>query len=104
MNKTVTATSGQTLIDLSLQLYGNADNILSLLALNPQIDNIHSDITGIEITYPPVSSFVSNFYASKGITVATKPLVYRNVEDAGQIISEDGLFNIVQENGYKILV
>jgi len=103
MSKVVTALQGQTLIDLSLQLYGNSYNVLTLLELNPQIDNIHSDVSNMQIVYDGNGSFVSNNYAANGITPATKPLNYRNSLSGG-LITEDGLFNLVQENGYKILL
>ena len=99
MNKVVTTQSTQTLLDLTLQCYGDADSVFDLAELNPTV-NFVDDLTGTEITYPINNKYVQKYYIANEVTVSNKPIVYRNKEDY-QLLCEDGNY-LVQENTYEI--
>jgi hypothetical protein len=102
MNKVVTATSTQTLIDLALQLKGSADKVFDLISENPEIENLMSNPTGIEVSYEINNTAVQKYYINKGIAVSMKPISYHNSDQAA-LLNDTGSY-LLQENGYKILL
>lgn len=66
-------TSGQTIFDLSLQLYGDQSNIVKILAENTQLASLTGLIPpGTIIKYTPALGFTaSQFFSDKLITVST---------------------------------
>jgi len=99
--KNVTIQSTQTIFDLALQLEGEADKEFVFLAENPSIENLNSDATGIEATYDINNTFAQNYYISKELSVANKPMNYLN-KDGGGILCENEN-KLTQEDTYKIL-
>ena len=87
--KVVTIQSTQTIFDLALQLEGDADKEFTVIADNPSIENLNSNATGIEATYDINNTYTQNYYISKEISVANKPLNYLNKSD-GRLICENG--------------
>jgi len=69
--KTVTINEGQTIFDLSLQLYGDVSKVYSLIQLNSNIDNITTnDLTGKVIVYEDPQNEVSEYYKTNSINIA----------------------------------
>ena len=70
---TYTTTSGQTLFDLSVQLYGNSNNVIKLLVDNPTLAGVAKLVpAGSEIEYTPPEGFtVAQFLTDKRRTVNT---------------------------------
>jgi hypothetical protein len=101
MTKNGTAASTQTIIDLSLQLMGSADQVFDLIANNPTIENIESDPTGKNISYDINGTFAQKYYMSKGINVSTKPARYYN-EAEPALKCDTGYLTI--NNGYKLIL
>lgn len=99
MNKVVTIKSTQTLLDVTLQTYGDADSVFDLAVLNHDV-NFVDDLTGLEITYPINNTYVQKYYIANEVTVSNKPLNYRNKEGY-QLLCENGDY-LVQENTYEI--
>ena len=101
-NKIVTVKQGQSIFDLALQLYGSADNWIDLIRENPQIENIESDLTGMQLSYVINNSQVQKSYIADSVEVATKPINYANSDEPALIYADR--FYIVQSDGYKILL
>jgi len=70
---TYTTTSGQTLFDLSVQLYGNSSSVIKLLVDNTALAGIGKLVpAGSEIEYTPPEGFtVAQFLTDKRRTVNT---------------------------------
>jgi len=68
-----TTTSGQTIFDLSLQLYGDSSNVVKIMNENPQLNVIAGVIpAGTVIDYTPRVGFsISQYFTDKVITVNT---------------------------------
>lgn len=101
-DKVVTGKSSQTAFDLALQLHGSVDDVFELLAANPEIENLESDVTGVEINYEVNDTFVQKFYINNGATVSSKPIRYRNSNLPKLKIGTDSYLLI--NNGYNILI
>lgn len=101
-NKTHRATNGQTMFDLALQLYGSAESVVTMLRENPDLGSVLSDPTGVNVNYAINNDPNQRFFIAKGIVVASKPESYLNSTD-GVLEAETGA-DLVQENGYKILL
>ena len=69
MIKTVKIREGQSLIDLALQLYGDATKIVDLCKLNPTtIPNVNTNnITGLTINYEVTSNEVSDYFLTNKV-------------------------------------
>lgn len=102
-DKVVTAKSTQTAFDLALQLHGNVDEVFTLIEENPEIENLETDVTGIEVSYRINDTFVQKSYISKGVSVSSKPRQYRNTSGLPALkIGTDAYLLIT--NGYKLLI
>jgi len=98
----ITASSTQTLLDLAVQTVGSVDKVFELIDLNPSIENVNSNPSGVEITYPLNNTFSQRFFINKGLTASSKPFEYYNT-DGGGLLAENG-DQLIQENGYKIIM
>ncbi len=68
-----TTESGQTIFDLSVQLYGNSSNAVKILSENPTLQGFGKLIPGgtaVEYT-PPLGFTVSTFLSNKNKTANT---------------------------------
>lgn len=70
---TYITTSGQTIYDLSVQLYGNDSNAVKIIVDNPSLSGVTDLIPpGTVITYTPPEGFtVSQYLTDKTTTVNT---------------------------------
>jgi len=100
MNKIVTGKSTQTVIDLSLQLTGNVDNVFDVIDEN-KIENLDVNLSGVDISFEINNTFVQSYYITNMVTVGTKPY-YKNKLQGG-LKTKNGN-PIVQKNSYKILI
>ena len=67
-----TTTSGQTIFDLSVQLYGNGSNIVKILSENPALNGLTGLIPpGTVIEYTPVLGFTPSQYFADSTTTAS---------------------------------
>ena len=66
-------TSGQTVLDLSLQLYGDSSNAIKILNENPALNSIAGAIPpGTVIEYTPKEGFtVAQYFTDNKTTVNT---------------------------------
>jgi hypothetical protein len=102
MDKVVTAKSTQTPFDLALQLHGNVDAVFDLIEANPAIENVESEVGGLEISYELNDTYVQKFYIQNSVTVSSKPTRYRNTNGPRIKIGVDCFLLI--NNGYNILI
>lgn len=73
LNKLVTIKNEQSIFDLSLQYYGNLDNIYTLIQNNSYIDDILSDnISGNELNFTTDKNYVNEYFRKKEINIGTK--------------------------------
>lgn len=72
--KSVTVKDGQTLYDLSLQLYGDVSKVFELITLNPDtIPNVlTNNLQGKTIYYEETLNDTTNYFIKNGIIVASK--------------------------------
>lgn len=69
--KTYKTRQGQSLLDVSLQLFGDTENILTILKNNPTL-NINDDLqAGTEIQYNEIDNVFVRFVNTKNIDVNT---------------------------------
>lgn len=101
-NKVVTAKSTQTVIDLSLQLKGSVEKVFELISENTNIENIETDVSGLDISYDVNNTAVQKYYIANNVSVSAKPQVYLNRTGDALILAEDSY--LIQENDYKILL
>lgn len=94
------ASSNQTLVDLSLQLYGSVDKVFEMMEASG-IENLETNPTGVDIVYEVNNSFAQKYFIAQGLEVATKPSDYANT-DGPALLANVGL--LVQENGYRLLM
>lgn len=70
--KTVTVKDGQTLFDLSLQLYGSIEFVYKIIEDNHTITNIHyPNLVGLEITYEEQGFDLTNYFSTNNISIST---------------------------------
>ena len=70
--KNVPIKDGQTLFDLSLQLYGSIEYVYKIIQDNPQITNIHyPNLAGIVISYEEQGFDLTNYFSTNGISIST---------------------------------
>lgn len=101
-NKVVTAKSTQTVLDLSLQLKGSVEKVFELISENTNIENLESDVTGLDVSYDVNNTAVQKYYIANNVSVSAKPVVYLNSIDSALIVGDDAY--LIQENDYKILL
>lgn len=65
---------GQTIFDVTLQLYGSVSRVYDLIKLNPtKIANIlERNLIGKEVEYEIQDNETANFYRDNNITITTK--------------------------------
>lgn len=99
---------GESLIDVSLKLYGNVSYVFELIKINPEISSINdSNLTGIEINYNSVlkqplivtlkkiNKVVKNVTISENQNIFDLSLqVYGSVEKVFDIIKLTGIENV----------
>ena len=101
-NKVVTAKSTQTVLDLSLQLKGSVEKVFELISENTNIENLESDVTGLDVSYDVNNTAVQKYYIANNVSVSAKPVVCLNSTDSALIVRDDAY--LIQENDYKILL
>lgn len=101
-NKVVTAKSTQTVLDLSLQLKGSVEKVFELISENTNIENLETDVTGLDVSYDVNNTAVQKYYIANNVSVSAKPVVYLNSTDSALIVEDDAY--LIQENDYKILL
>jgi hypothetical protein len=94
------ASSNQTLVDLSLQLYGSVDKVFDMMEASG-IENLETDPTGVDVVYEVNNSFAQKYFVAQGLDVATKPSDYANT-DGPALLANIGF--LIQEDGYRLLM
>lgn len=102
LNKVVTIKQNQSLFDLSLQYYGNVENVYNLIQSNTYLDSILSDnFNGNVLNYTSEINYVNNYYSKNLINIGTKPQI--TIEESNYLLQEDGAY-LLQEDGFKIIL
>lgn len=102
LNKVVTIKQNQSLFDLSLQYYGDVENVYNLIQSNTYLDSILSDnFNGNVLNYTSEINYVNNYYSKNLIDIATKPQI--TIEESNYLLQEDGSY-LLQEDGFKIIL
>lgn len=71
--KTVTVLDGQTILDISLQLYGSIEYVYKIIEDNPQITNIHyPNLKGMTISYEEQGFDLTNYFKTNEISISTE--------------------------------
>lgn len=90
--KTVTVKEGQTIFDLSLQLYGDVSKIYDLIKLNPKIENItYNNLTGMVILYDDFKTETTEYFKTNQITISTRFPEYTTGESFDDSFSDSFL-------------
>ena len=102
LNKVVTIKQNQSLFDLSLQYYGDVENVYSLIQSNTYLDSILSDnFNGNVLNYTSEINYVNNYYSKNLINIGTKPQI--TIEESNYLLQEDVSY-LLQEDGFKIIL
>lgn len=102
LNKVVTIKQNQSLFDLSLQYYGDVENVYNLIQSNTYLDSILSDnFNGNVLNYTSEINYVNNYYSKNLINIGTKPQI--TIEESNYLLQEDGSY-LLQEDGFKIIL
>lgn len=96
--KTIVAKEGQTIFDLSLQLYGDVSKVFDLITLNG-IESISTPLQGKTIVYEDPLNEVSEFY--KNTTLSNR---YPEKDSGVYFLKQENGFYLLQENGFKIKI
>lgn len=89
MTKTVTVLDGQTIFDLSLQLYGSVEFVYKIIQDNPTITDIHyQGLKGMSIVYDIQDGDITNFFSVNNINISTDYPIINDVR------SFDDSFNL----------
>lgn len=74
---------GQTIFDVTLQLYGSVSRVYDFIKLNPtKIANIlERDLVGKEVEYEVQDNETANFYKDNNIIIATKYPQFNTLSD-----------------------
>lgn len=70
-NKYVTIKDGQTIFDLSLQLYGSLEYVYTILQDSPSIVDIHSTLTGLTIQYEEQNTDLTKYFSTNNKSIST---------------------------------
>lgn len=97
MIKSVTITEGQTIEDLSLQIYGTVERVFDVVAL-VGVDNLSSKIAGITFSYEVDTTSLPSEIRARGLRFATKNPVLR-----GYLVDRSRYY-IKQADGFKIII
>lgn len=101
ITKVVTVKGTQTVFDLSLQLTGSIDDVLTFMD-ESGIDSLDSDIKGLEIKYEVTRNYAQSYYIANEIEVGTRPINYLNT-NTDELLQDNG-FLLFKDDGYKILL
>lgn len=69
--KIVTMLSSQTVIDLALQVQGDATKVIDLIQDNSDLDNIHSGVAGIQVEYEEQTLSITEFFRKNSINLVS---------------------------------
>lgn len=107
MDKVVTITSGQSLLDLSLQYYGNVENVFDVIE-QLGLESLDSDPTGVNLTVTDENkkNTIYQFCLKNNITIANKlnptnpsdevfDTLYRGTRDGDTRIVQGGDLRII---------
>jgi hypothetical protein len=71
--KNVPIKDGQTIWDISLQLYGSIEYVFKIIEDNPQITNIHyPNLKGMVISYEEQGFDLTNYFKTNEISISTE--------------------------------
>lgn len=102
--KTIIIKEGQTIFDLSIQLYGDIKYIYKIISDNPTITHLqYAGLRGLEINYEEQKTDITENFKVNKITIATKGVTSGVVAAAGQagtsggdgLLTDDGIMLIV---------
>jgi len=103
VNKVVTIKKEQSLFDLSLQYYGDVENVYDLIQSNSYLDSILTDNFNANVlNYTSKVNYVNSYFSKNLIDIATKPQGII-IEGSNYLLQEDGSY-LLQENGFKIIL
>jgi len=83
--KIVTIKDGQTIFDITLQVYGNISFVYKLIQENSNIDNINADIVNKSVVYEVQTLNLTNYFNTNQVNVSTdypKAEVPRQFDDS----------------------
>ncbi len=94
MNKVVTVGSGQSVFDLALQYYGDVSKGLEIILLNPNFENIESEMSGKSININSDDNVINAYFKGKSITTKYPEIQngYITTDDGVNITTDDGIF------------
>lgn len=103
VNKVVTIKKEQSLFDLSLQYYGDVENVYNLIQSNSYLDSIlTNNFNANVLNYTSEVNYVNSYFSKNLIDIATKPNGI-TIEGSNYLLQEDGSY-LLQENGFKIIL
>lgn len=103
VNKVVTIKKEQSLFDLSLQYYGDVENVYDLIQSNSYLDSILTDnFNSNVLNYTSEVNYVNSYFSKNLIDIATKPQGII-IEGSNYLLQEDGSY-LLQEDNFKIIL
>lgn len=81
--------SGQSLYDVSIQLYGDTSHILDLVKLNPTLDINSGLVANQVIYYEKQNTVLTNYLATNSLNLATREPRTVAGEDYNEDYNED---------------
>lgn len=97
MNKTVTIKEGQSLEDLSLQIFGTVERVFDVMTLAGLTDVNSDNLKGITFTYEEQQTAIPSAIKSANYTLATK---YPKI--GGFVLRQDGGY-LLRQDGFRFL-
>lgn len=98
--------SGQTIFDVALICYQDASRVYDLIAENPQIENVNSDLTGMVLSYTPAT--VTQKEVIKTVTPTKVNVTINYSQSLFDIALQyygapEKVYDVINENGLESL-
>lgn len=90
--KSIIIKEGQTIYDVSVQLYGNIEQVYKIIADNPDISFLHDSIAGKEIVYDEQSTDITDHFKVNLITLVSAGATGGGAQaNSNQLSTNDGV-------------
>ena len=89
--KTIKIKEGQTIFDVSLQLYGSIEYVYKIIADNPEITNLqYTALRGLTISYDEQKTSLTENFRTESITIVTAGTTTGTVLESEGLLADDG--------------
>lgn len=89
--KTIKIKEGQTIFDVSMQLYGSIEYVWKIIEDNPAITHLqYNGIKGLTIIYTEQKTSLTEHFRVNSTTIVTEGVTTGSVSDAEGLLAGDG--------------